>query len=429
MSAAGRTMQMAMPIRWRCRDRRPGLPWGHEPAAHRTHPFAAAILGGAVLFGSGVAARAQTLPPATQVEAEPPPICPTPLATPALARISERIAKKLVGQVASLDARTALILVSRDLDVYARLELPSAAYAESRDGLARLDRATVAGCWPQLGAVLASAREPTPAAAARPEPGPGFTNQRYEARRAEIAERNRANAEAKRAREMELQARAEATNARVAARADEERRHQAELRAREREEKARELARTQQVHEDQERERQVEMAAAKARADVMQAEATRQREATEREAAVERERRAAQIREQQGILAKAQADAQARWVAEEQSRKLTREIDQLETERRVAAQVAERAKRSECREADRVVDEETGALHKAGVTVPDIAVKLSAGMRVEACAAARKAFTATERMRATAARCEPLEAIPFNQLATELRELILEQGC
>ncbi|MCJ2017114.1 hypothetical protein MKK84_06690 [Methylobacterium sp. E-065] len=341
--------------------------------------------------------------------------------------IAGRVARKLAGQVASFDTRTALVLARREVNASARLELPGAAYAASRDDLARLDRTTVAACWPQLAAVLAGAREPTPAAATPTAPSTGM--QRYEAQRAQMAERHRANREAAQARADALQVREEAINAGVAARAEATRRQQAELALREREEAARELARQQQARADQERERQADLVAARARADALQAEAAAQRVVSEREAAVERERQARQIREQQETLARAQSDAQARYATEAQSRQLTTEIDRLDTERRTAAQAAERAKRPECRESDRVAQEEAKALQKAGITVPDIAVKLSAGMRVEACAAARRAFTAAEHMRVTAARCELLEAIPFNQLASELRDLILDQGC
>ncbi|MBB2963521.1 hypothetical protein [Methylobacterium sp. R2-1] len=380
------------------------------------------------MSGAAGPAQAQNGPAAaTQVEAgEAAGICPPPLASPALARIAERVGRKLTGQVTSFDARAALALVSRDLNAYARLELPGAAYAASRDTLARLDSPTVAACWPQLAKVLVGAREPAPLSAPSV---PNAGTQRYEAQRAEMAERHRANTEAAQARAAELQAREEAINARVASHAEVARQQQAELAAREREERARELASQQQARAEQERERQADLAAAHARSDALQAEAAARREVAEREVAVERERQARQIREQHATLAKAHADAQARYVAAEQSRKLTREIDQLEAERQASVQAAERAKRPECREADRVVGEETSALQKAGISVADIALKLTAGMRGEACAAARKAFTSTERMRASAARCEPLEAIPHNQLSTELREIILEQGC
>ncbi|KMO38854.1 hypothetical protein VP06_05460 [Methylobacterium aquaticum] len=64
-----------------------------------------------------------------------------------------------------------------------------------------------------------------------------------------------------------------------------------------------------------------------------------------------------------------------------------------------------------------------------GSPIADLELKLQAGMQAEACAAARKLFTASERMRSASARCEPVEAIPYADFLKDLRKIIAEQGC
>jgi hypothetical protein len=210
-------------------------------------------------------------------------------------------------------------------------------------------------------------------------------------------------------RQVENAARREAAEQQQAE--NRERRAAAEREAAE-EDRAREAARTEKREADD------------ARYEAARREVARAREAEAQKQATDRARQAAEARQREEVrLAR---------LAEERARMAELEKEQQKAIRLAAEQaLAERHKRPECREADRLVEE-------AGDTVRwmnglgallDIGTKFEAGMVVEACAVTRKTYTTVERLRSAMARCEPTEAIPFNQLATVLREAILEMGC
>lgn len=324
-----------------------------------------------------------------------------------------------------------MTLVRRELGASLRLDLPARDLPTAERLLGSLDPMLITRCWPQLAGLLARADSPAYGdGSAIASSNSGSIDNAYEAGRRRQAERNRRNDEAARRNAAMLQSHADAIDAAVEARAEEARRSAAELERQERAERDRQAERAQVARDEADRERQAELEAERERTTAAIAAEERKRQVLQEQAEAHRQQQAELLRQQQETLAKAQAAAQDRERQEEQSRKLAEEIDQADAEREVAAQAAERLKKPECREADRVVAEEPKLQGpNALVVVFAIAEQFRAGMHAEACSAARRTFTLAERLRSTTARCDPAEAILYNDIAAGMRDLILEQGC
>lgn len=358
--------------------------------------------------------------------------CPTQLQGREVLRDVDRISRTLDAQAAPMSAAQALTLVRREVVASLRLNLPARDYGALQGRGAALDRAMITGCWPRLASALARSDPPAPGVTTELDATPSapVVDNAYEQGRRRQAERYRRNEEDKRRREAQLKAQADTSDAFVTAQAEERRQRDAEARQLERDERARQEALAQRRRDDDERERQAEFAAEQERSDAAIAAEKRRREAAALQAEARQRQQAELLRQQQETLAKARADAEAQYHAAEQARQLSQEADRVAAERAQAEQAAERLKRPECREADRVAAEQPELQsEKAFASLATLAIKLRAGMQVEACAVARKTFTSAERVRSAAARCDPLEAIPYNDLASGLRSFILEQGC
>ena len=357
--------------------------------------------------------------------------CPDLLKNRVVLEAVDNVSRRLEMQDPPLTPSQTMTLVRRELAASLRLDLPARDLPTAERLLRSLDTMLITRCWPQLAGLVARADSPAPGEGSATESATsGSIDNAYEAGRRRQAERNRQNDEDARRNAAMLQSHADAIEAAVEARAEEARRSAAELERQERAERDRQAERAQVARDEADRERQAEFKAERERTAAAIAAEERKRHILQEQAEVHRQQQAELLRQQQKTLAKVQAAAQDREQQEEQSHKLAAEIDQANAEREAAAQAAERLKKPECREADRVVAEEPKLQGpNALVVVLVIAEQLRAGMHAEACFAARRTFTLAERLRSVAARCDPAEAIPYNDLAAGLRGLILEQGC
>lgn len=136
-------------------------------------------------------------------------------------------------------------------------------------------------------------------------------------------------------------------------------------------------------------------------------------------------RRAEQMQAESRDRAKAEGEAFALRQQEAAAVQAARQKQQDDAE-------AELMKRPECRDAVIARREELPKLENKPRNqglMDQMTVNLAVGNRAEGCAMARELYTSMERLRSTAARCEPASAFPYNQMVQSIRNVQAEYGC
>jgi hypothetical protein len=121
------------------------------------------------------------------------------------------------------------------------------------------------------------------------------------------------------------------------------------------------------------------------------------------------------------IARTAMASADAEAARQEAER---RRSEQQERDNRLSKELMAKP---ECREADVVMRDEAPKLQND--VVLQMATRFMAGMKTEGCGMAREIYSSAERMRSALARCQPMLAIPLNDLVTQTRQLMSEHRC